>query len=291
MILLGLSIKASERLRSIESQSPLFATHLHKEGGREYTRGMAPLSLLSFILVYPLVLAGDGCILIAIALVATTGGNPWVCGAAFAFFHALYSISGMLLAAEAAHYSETLGSVIALVGTLILLKHFVHHRLHHGSHGDCSCEHHAVQPITTLQTISTAAALSIHALAAGPILSHMSGVTERATLAAMLVGASLIVGTLISLVVLVGESRRTAIMKVLDSLPGVVTAALTAIACYALFHLFEHTVEPSSGLILAFAALSAVMCLGAGYWMHNRSSPAARGKTPLVQLPTRASKH
>jgi hypothetical protein len=289
--LLSLLIKTSKQLLSHEGQPTLFATHLQKGGAHEYTRGMAPLSLLSFILVYPLVLAGDGCILIAIALVATTGGNPWVCGAAFAFFHALYSISGMLLAAEAARYSETLGSIIALVGTLILLKHFIHHRLHHGSHGDCSCEHHHVQPVTSLQIISTAAALSLHALAAGPILSQMSGVTERFTLASMLLGASLIVGSLISLIVLVGESRRAAIMKVLDSLPGVVTAALTAIACYALFHLFEHTVEPSSSLILAFAALSLAMCVGAGYWMHNRSSPTTTAKAPLVQIPSRASKH
>jgi hypothetical protein len=251
---------------------------------------MAPLSLLSFILVYPLVLAGDGCILIAIALVATTGGNPWVCGAAFAFFHALYSIAGMLLAAEATHYSETLGSVIALLGTLILLKHFIHHRLHHGSHGDCSCEHHQAQPITALQTISTAAALSIHSLAAGPILSHMSGVTETTTLIGMLLGASVFIGVLITLVVLVGESRRAVIMRALDSLPGVVTSALTAIACYALFHLFEHAAEPSSMGIISFVVISALISFAAGYWMHNRATTAMT-TAPLVQIPSRASKH
>lgn len=270
---------------------PLFATHLQKGGRHEYTRGMAPLSLLSFILVYPLVLAGDGCILIAIALVATTGGNPWVCGAAFAFFHALYSVVGMLLAAEATHYSETLGSIIALLGTIILLKHFIHHRLHHGSHGDCSCEHHHTQPISAIQTISTAAALSIHALAAGPILSHMSGVTETTTLITMLLGASVTIGVLISLVVLVGESRRAAIMRVLDSLPGVVTSALTAIACYALFHLLEHAVEPSTVGTLVFVAISAVTCLGTGVWIHNRSVPAEITRAPVVQIPSRASKH
>jgi hypothetical protein len=248
---------------------------------------MSSLSLLSFILLYPLMLAGDGCILIAIALVATTGGNPWVCGAAFAFFHALYAVTGTLLAAEAAHYSETIGGIIVLLGTLILLKHFVHHRLHHGSHGDCSCEHHHTQPISTVQMISTAAALSIHALAAGPILSHMSGVSDQTTLISMLLGASIVVGSLISLVVLVGETRRATIMKLLDSLPGVVTAALAGIACYALFHVLEHAVEISSITVFIFSALSVVASIGLGYWIHNRSVL----NQPLVQIPSRISKH
>lgn len=253
---------------------------------------MAPLSLLWLILVYPLVLAGDGCVLIAVALVATTGGNPWVCGAAFAFFHALYATIGMLIAAEAAHYSEILGSVIALIGTLILLKHFIHHRLHHGSHGDCSCEHHHTEPMSATQTISTAAALSIHALAAGPIVSQMSGVTDQSILLPILLGASLVIGLLISLVVLVGESKRAVIMKVLDSLPGVVTAALAAIACYAAFHLVEHLLEPPNSVIIAFVSLSVAISLGSGYWMHSRSGtlPSAVVRSTLVRMPSRASK-
>ena len=253
---------------------------------------MAPLSLLSLILVYPLVLAGDGCILIAIALVATTGGNPWVCGAAFAFFHALYSIIGMLLAAEAAHYSEVFGSIIALIGTLILLKHFVHHRLHHGSHGDCSCEHHHTEPIGTVQIISTAAALSLHALAAGPIVTHMSGVTDQSTLLPILLGSSLFIGLLVSLVILVGESKRALIMKTLDSLPGVVTAALTAIACYAAFHMLEHLLELPNIALFALVSLSVALSVGTGYWMHSRSGSLTSNpaRTGLVQFPSRASK-
>jgi hypothetical protein len=247
---------------------------------------MSSLSLLSFILLYPLVLAGDGCILIAIALVATTGGNPWVCGAAFAFFHALYAVAGTLLAAEAAHYSETLGGIIVFVGTLVLLKHFVHHRLHHGSLGDCSCEHHQVAPISPLQIISTAGALSIHALAAGPILSHMSGVTEQKPLIIMLLGASVIIGLLISLVVLIGETRRATIMKVLDSLPGIVTAGLSGIASYALFHVVEHAVELPGAGVVAFILCASATSLGLGYWMHNKTVV----QHPLVQIPSRLSK-
>jgi hypothetical protein len=248
---------------------------------------MSSLSLLSFILLYPLVLAGDGCILIAIALVATTGGNPWVCGAAFAFFHALYAVAGTLLAAEAAHYSETLGGIIVFVGTLVLLKHFIHHRLHHGSHGDCSCEHHEVAPISSLHIISTAAALSIHALAAGPILSHMSGVTEQKPLIIMLLGASVVIGLLISFVVLVGETRRATIMKILDSLPGVVTAGLTGIASYALFHVVEHALELPAAGVVAYILCAVATSVGVGYWMHSKT---ATHHHTLVQIPSRVSK-
>jgi hypothetical protein len=248
---------------------------------------MSSLSLLSFILLYPLVLAGDGCILIAIALVATTGGNPWVCGAAFAFFHALYAVVGTLLAAEAAHYSETLGGVIVFIGTLILLKHFIHHRLHHGSNGDCGCEHHPVAPISSLQIISTAGALSIHALAAGPILSHMSGVTEQKPLIMMLLGASVVIGLLISFVVIVGETRRATIMKTLDSLPGIVTAGLSGIASYALFHVVDHAVELPSAGVVAFIFCAIATSIGLGYWMHSKT---AMHQHPLVQIPSRVSK-
>jgi hypothetical protein len=247
---------------------------------------MSSLSLISFILLYPLVLAGDGCILIAIALVATTGGNPWVCGAAFAFFHALYSIAGTLLAAEVAHYSETLGGIIVLVGTLILLKHFIHHRLHHVAQGDCSCEHHQTPPIGSAQIISTAAALSIHALAAGPILSHMSGVTEQKPLIIMLLGASVVIGLLISFVVVVGETRRATIMKVLDSLPGVVTAGLAGIASYALFHVVEHAVALPAAGVVAFILFAVATSFGLGYWMHTKAGMPY----PVVQIPSRLSK-
>lgn len=242
---------------------------------------MTPASLISFLVIYPLVLAGDGCLLIAIALVATTGGNPWLCGAAFAFFHALYSISGLLLASSVADTSETLGSVIALVGALVLLKHFIHHRLHHIAHGDCSCEHHHVEPLSTIKVISTAAALSLHSLAAGPILQQMTGISNTPSLIAILLSSAVFVGLLISVVIFVGESRRAMIMKILDNLPGVVTGTLTAVSCYALFHLVEHALTLPDHFDLVFLFLASVASIGVGTWMHTRSG------SPLPELTTK----
>lgn len=242
------------------------------------------LPLLSFMIVYPLVLAGDGCVLIAIALVATAGGNPWVCGASFAFFHALYGVLGIALTSQLAAYSETLGEAIVPLGSLILLKHFVHHRLHHGSHGDCSCEHHQPKPLGTLQIISTAAALSIHSLAAGAIVQQMTSIDDATTVAMILLGGSLFLGLLVSLVIIVGESRRALILRTLDSLPGVVTATLTGISCYALHHLIEHTIQPPELFSWIYVAVSIAASISVGMWMHSRTG------AHVVQLPTKIAR-
>jgi uncharacterized membrane protein YGL010W len=103
----------------------------------------------------------------------------------------------------------------------------------------------------------------------------------------MLLGASVVIGLLISFVVLVGETRRSTIMKVLDSLPGVVTAGLTGLASYALFHVVEHSIElPDSGAVV-FILCAIATSIGLGYWMHSKSGI----QHALVQIPSRASKH
>jgi hypothetical protein len=114
----------------------------------------------------------------------------------------------------------------------------------------------------------------------------MSGVTEQNPLIIMLLGASVVIGLLISFVVLVGETRRATIMKVLDSLPGLVTAGLAGIASYALFHVVEHAVELPEIGVVSFFILAIATCCGLGYWMHSRATASA----PLVQIPSRLSK-
>lgn len=229
-------------------------------------------SLLISMLVYPLILAGDGCLIIAIALVATAGGNPYLCGAAFAFFHALYAVAGILISSHLAHYSEVLGEVVVIIGSLFLLKHFVHHRLHHGALGDCSCDHHQPQNLGSWQIISTAAALSLHALAGGAIVEQITGLEEKLAIIAILVGGACILGALISTIIMVGESRRAFILGKLDSLPGVVTGILTGVTCYTVIHLIEHLGALPEALEVSLLALAAIVSIAAGVWMHSRSS-------------------
>jgi hypothetical protein len=115
----------------------------------------------------------------------------------------------------------------------------------------------------------------------------MSGVTEQKPLIIMLLGASVVIGLLISFVVLVGETRRATIMKILDSLPGVVTAGLTGIASYALFHVVEHALELPAAGVVAYILCAVATSVGVGYWMHSKT---ATHHHTLVQIPSRVSK-
>jgi hypothetical protein len=70
-------------------------------------------------------------------------------------------------------------------------------------------------------------------------------------------------------------------MKILDNLPGVVTGTLTAVSCYALFHLLEHALTLPNHFDLVFVFFSSVASVGVGAWMHTRSA------TPLPELTTK----
>lgn len=233
---------------------------------------MSLASLASIVLLYPLTLFGDGCVLIAIALAATVGGRPLVWGSAFAAFHALYGIIGIVLASEIATYSERVGNVFVLAGTIILLRHFIHHRLHHYAGGDCSCEKHPVRPVSTRAIISTTSALSLHSLASGAIIRSMTGEIPTGVLVGLLLALSLIIGGLISGIVLIGEKERLPILRALDALPGIVTAVLTGVCCVSLYHLISDIQELPQLARVLFVALSAMLTVSMGLRVHNKSA-------------------
>lgn len=224
---------------------------------------MTSLSLLSIFILYPLTLLGDGCILIAIALAATVGGRPLLWGAAFTIFHAIYGIIGILVASEIADYSEALGHVFVLIGSIILLKHFIHHSLHHQSGGDCSCENHEITPASTWAIISTASAFSLHSLASGAIVRSMTGEITTLTLVGVLLGISILIGTLIAAIVFIGDLERMPILRALDKLPGVVATLLAGLCCFSLYHLIDELIEMSStvkglGLVVSLFIAGAI---------------------------------
>jgi hypothetical protein len=239
---------------------------------------MTSMSLLSVLILYPLTLLGDGCIVIAIALAATVGGRPLVWGAAFSFFHALYGIVGILVASQIAEYSETLGHVFVVIGSLILLKHFIHHSLHHHAGGDCSCESHSTPKVSTGAIISTASAFSLHSLASGAIVRGMAAGITTQGLIAILLGLSLLIGALIACIVFVGDLERTLILRSLDKLPGLVAALLTALCCFAGFGLVEASLD-NSPVLQGLAWLGAVAAsVGVGWRVHGGRGRMVRGK-------------
>ena len=230
---------------------------------------MSSLPLLSLLVLYPLTLLGDGCILIAIALAATVGGRPTTWGVAFALFHALYGVIGILVAGEIAHYSETLGHFFILVGSYILLRHFMHHSLHHQVGGDCSCENHKPPPVSTRAIFSTASAFSLHSLASGAIVRGMTSEISMPVLIGVLIGMSALVGTLIATIVFIGDLERTPILRALDKLPGLVATVLTGLCCFATFHLLHEILDGTPFLEALFLVLSALASVMVGYRVHR----------------------
>jgi hypothetical protein len=227
------------------------------------------LSLLSVLILYPITLFGDGCILIAMALAATVGGRPLVWGAAFAFFHALYGVSGIVLAGKITTYSERLGDVFILIGSLILLRHFMHHTLHHQAGGDCSCENHRHAPVSTRAVVSTASAFSLHALASGAIVRGISGEVPTGLIISIIIGLSILVGILIAAIVRIGDLERLPIMRALDSLPGVVATLLSGLCCFAVYHLIHEIYDFSPYTTGAFLVVSAAIALSLGLKVHR----------------------
>lgn len=233
---------------------------------------MNSLSLLSVLVVYPMTLFGDGCIVIAIALAATVGGRPLLWGFSFAAFHALYGVLGLILAGEVTTYSERLGDIFILIGSLILLRHFMHHSLHHNVGDDCSCENHKPVPASTRAIISTASAFSLHSLASGAIVRGIAGEVSVPLLVAIMVALSALVGTVIGAIVFIGDLERTPILRALDRLPGIVASLLTILCCLALYHLLGdlYPFGPSERGIFLIAAL--VLSTTAGYKVHKHRS-------------------
>lgn len=231
---------------------------------------MSLLSLASALILYPMYLLGDGCILIAIALAATVGGRPFLWGLSFAVFHALYGVIGLMVATEISEYSEHLGDVFVLIGAAILLRHFMHHRLHHMAGGDCSCENHHLIRVSASAVISTASALSIHNFASGAILRRITGEESTSNLMLLILAVSMVVGAMISTIVIIGDKRRGPILRTLDKLPGIVTTALAAICCVTLYHLVTDLIEPSTVIKTLLVGIGAALSLAAGYQVHVR---------------------
>ncbi len=232
---------------------------------------MSIATLLSVLILYPLALLGDGCILIAIALAATVSGRAWLWGLSFGLFHTLYGVLGIIIASEVAEYSEMLGELFVLGGALFLLWHFMHHRVHHRMQGDCSCENHPAISVRPITIISTAAALSLHALAGGAVIRNITG---------ELSDISLMVGGIISIIVLLGDRERGSILKALDKLPGIVAFILSGVSFWCLYQFVSKATHLSNVISVIFVVAALALSIALGYSVHERSTNKVVRITP-----------
>lgn len=232
-------------------------------------------TVASVILLYPLLLIGDGCLLIAIAVASTTRGHAILWGASFAFFHAIYGVLGVALVSEMSHYSELLGEAFMLGGAIFLLWHFVHHRIHHRMHDDCSCENHPAATVGSLAVVSSAAALSLHSLAGGAIIRNWIPEASSAEVMWLLTGASCVLGAMTAAIVFFGERQQQRVLRVLDSLPGAFGFVLSALCFSVLFHLIEDVVQLSSLSVGAFLLVAFATSCYVGYRVHGKNQAAS----------------
>lgn len=246
---------------------------------------MTFLSLLTITILYPITLLGDGCVLIAVALAATVGGRPLIWGASFALFHAIYGLLGTILAEEIASYSEMVGDLLVLLGTCVLLRHFVHHRLHHQAGGDCSCENHKPVPVKTSAIISTASAFSLHAFASGAILQGLSAQElSRQSLAIIIFATSLLVGILVGVIILIGDKERMPILRSLDKLPSAVTLILATICAFSIYHLLNN-LYPFSLMVDIIFSIGAIALIGLlTFRVHTGAAQSSQIKTVSIGI-------
>ena len=247
---------------------------------------LMPLTAITAVLLYPLVLVGDGCLLVAIAVASTTKGSAWLWGLSFALFHALYGVAGITFVSEITHYSEILGELFMLGGAGYLLWHFLHHRLHHRMQADCRCENHPPTIMSPLSVVSSAAALSLHSLAGGAIFRTWLPDASSSYLITLLLISSALVGSFTFTIVALGESGQKPIVRFLDKLPGIVAFVLAALCCVVLYHLVEDTVGLSSVTMGLFLVASILASAAVGWAVHERRqapiisiSPRRPGKT------------
>ncbi len=239
----------------------------------------APIAIL-----YPLSALSDGCLLIAIALATTMGGRPLLWGACFALTHAAYSLLGVLALTEIGAHSEIIGDALVFTGSFLLLRHFLHHHFHHQPGGDCGCDHHP-QQASLGAMLSTAAGLSLHALASGAIALQIVGDVPVGNLIALLLASSLVIGIVVSAAVYIGDSERSILTRFFDRIPGFVAAFLVAVSGWCFLHLLDHlAVIPQS---VEFLCGVAVIILAAvvGYLVYDR--PHVKGPASVVTISSR----
>jgi len=122
----------------------------------------------------------------------------------------------------------------------------------------------------------------------------MTGDISTLTLILLLVGSSILIGSLLGTIVLIGARERLPILRALDKLPGFVTAALTGVCGLSVYHLVAEFVPMSGALTWAFIIVTSALAMFLGIKVHYRNGQI-RSAGSSVQLtgisPRKVIKH
>jgi len=230
---------------------------------------------------YLLTVMGDGCIIIAASLAASSGGRPVLWALGFGMAHTLFCLVGLVIAGQAAEYSHLASLAFAIAAICILIRHFIHHHKEHTVNGSCSCSDPKHE--TSLSFIlGSSFGLSIHAIAGGAVLNQVFINQPSVLIICLSILSGISVGTVIGLVVYAGQRNSDRFLKFMDYAPGITTAALTALMCYAV-HSFIIEIFPLSGVSSAWLFVMYVaITLSAGYWMHDSRQTTHSGRSQIT---------
>jgi hypothetical protein len=119
----------------------------------------------------------------------------------------------------------------------------------------------------------------------------MTGDVPNTVLVALLVCLSIIIGVLISTILLVGEKERLPILHLLDKLPGIVAAILTAVCCFSIYHITAEIWQFSAVADGAFVLGSAALSLHFGFKVHSKSARAPMPTVTTIGRRTHSNGH
>ena len=188
---------------------------------------------------------GDGCLIAAATLAASSGGSAILWGVSFGLSHALFLSLGYSVTDSIANYSEFFADTVVLATLLILLQHYLHHNRSHVGERCCSCNH-ATHTITKKMIFLYSIIFSLHALGSGALIRQGLGAMSQMQILSCALAMGSIIGTLIALSVATTESYRPFFMKILDSFPGLVLAILFFAISWSTFHMLFEVIGESS---------------------------------------------
>jgi len=211
----------------------------------------------------------DSCVLIAITLAASSGGNPVTWGLAFGISHALFATIGSFVSDWTAEFSHTLSHIAVLCGVMILFRHFLHHEVNHVHEHKCRCDHPSHQASTGF-IWGTALAFSMHAIASGAIARQFLTELTPSLIVSLFVCSGLIVGLFVTTLVSISDKHRSRLLKYIDYAPGITASLISLMAARILNELIADLYTPNqiTQNLLYFIYTMAV--LGIGLSVHYR---------------------
>jgi len=212
---------------------------------------------------------GDGCLIAAATLAASSGGSALLWGVSFGLAHAIFMGLGYSVTDSIANYSEFFADTVVLATLVVLLQHFIHHRRSHVESHSCSCDHKN-HKISRKMIIFYSFIFSLHALGSGAIIRQGLGSLSTLQILVCALALGTIVGSLITTSVAATDNYRSLLMRVLDTFPGIVVGLLVFAISWVTFHMLFEVLGESSYSTAVTIIVSSFSAIAANILVHTK---------------------